>query len=307
MVIIAVFPGQGSQTPGFLRPWLELDGVRETLDRFSEQAGIDLVVAGTDADADEIRDTKIAQPLIVAASLLSWEMLRSRTSAAVGGVAGHSVGEFAALAAAGVISPDEAIRIVGVRGRSMAEAAAAVPTGMSAVIGGESTAVLARLAELGLTPANHNGGGQIVAAGAEAALSELSAQPPSGARVIRLSVAGAFHTPFMASAVAAVRGAVDDLVPTDPQMPLWTNRDGSVVTSGHRALDLVVEQVAAPVRWDLCMESFASAGVTGIIELAPGGTLVGLAKRSLRGIPAVAITSPENLDAATTLLTGDPA
>lgn len=306
-MIISVFPGQGSQTPGFLEPWLALDGIRERLERYSEDSGVDLVAAGTTWDADRIRDTKVAQPLIVAASLLSYAALVQGAAATPGGVAGHSVGEIAALVAAGVLSDDDGMRLVGLRGRAMAEAAAVTPTGMSAVIGGDRDAVLARLTELELTPANHNGGGQIVAAGSPEALAQLAAEPVAATRVIPLQVAGAFHTAYMAPAVEELAAAAAATDVSDPTITLWTNRDGSAVSEGRRALDLLVSQVASPVRWDLCMESFAANGVTGIIEMAPAGTLVGLAKRALRGVPTVAVKTPDDLAAAAALLTGEGA
>ncbi|MFF7683181.1 ACP S-malonyltransferase [Microbacterium sp. NPDC007973] len=306
-MIIAVFPGQGSQTPGFLSPWLEIDGARERLAAFSDQAGVDLIAAGTEWDADRIRDTAVAQPLIVAASLLSWAALNERTGTPVAGVAGHSVGEIAALAASGVLSDADALRLVGLRGRAMAEAASAVDTGMSAVVGGDEQAVLERLAALDITPANYNGGGQIVAAGELPALAELTAEAPRGARVIPLQVAGAFHTRFMEPAVETLRSAAADVEVADPNLTLWTNSDGSVVSDGRRALDLVVAQVASPVRWDRCMASFAEHGVTGIIELSPAGALTGLAKRALRGTPTVAVKTPDDLDAAVSLLKEDQA
>lgn len=306
-MIIAVFPGQGSQTPGFLTPWLELDGARERLERYSALAEVDLVAAGTEWDADRIRDTQVAQPLIVAASLLSWHALDAITGIAPAGVAGHSVGEIAALVASGVISDDDGMRLVGIRGRAMAEAAAAEQTGMSAVLGGDQDAVVARLADLDLTPANYNGGGQIVAAGALGALQTLAAEPPAATRVIPLQVAGAFHTRFMASAVDTLRDAAGEVEVADPTLTLWTNRDGSTVASGSTAVGYLVDQVASPVRWDLCMASFAEHGVTGIIELSPAGTLTGLAKRALRGTPTVAVKTPDDLAAAAALLTGDHA
>lgn len=305
-MIIAVFPGQGSQTPGFLTPWLEREGSRALLEEYSEYAGVDLVAAGTEWDADRIRDTKVAQPLIVAASLLSWRQLTA-DGATPAGVAGHSVGEIAALVAAGVLTAADGMRLVGIRGRAMAEAAALEETGMSAVVGGDESAVLERLEALDLTPANYNGGGQIVAAGALPALGELSADAPRGSRVIPLQVAGAFHTRYMAPAVDALRTAAADVAASDPALTLWSNRDGGVVGNGRAALDLLVAQVANPVRWDLCMTSFADAGVTGLVELAPAGTLVGLAKRGLRGVPSVAVKTPEDLSAATALLTGENA
>lgn len=303
-MIVACCPGQGSQTPGFLAPWLELDGVADSLAAYSEAAEVDLVLHGTQSDADTIRDTRIAQPLIVAASLIAAAALAERTGRAPDGTAGHSVGELAALVGAGVVSADQAMRLVGVRGRAMADAAAQTPTGMSAVIGGDEHAVLARLAELGLSPANYNGGGQIVVAGALPALAALAEEPVKGTRVIPLQVAGAFHTSYMAPAVEALRAAIGEVVPGDPQITLWTNKDGSVVTSGAAALDLIVNQVSSPVRWDLCMSSFADNGITGLIELAPAGALAGLAKRGLRGTPVVAVKTPEDLDAAAELLNG---
>jgi [acyl-carrier-protein] S-malonyltransferase len=243
----------------------------------------------------------------VAASLVSWHALIDAGAPRPDGVAGHSVGEIAALVAAGILREDDGLRLVGIRGRAMAEAAAAVETGMSAILGGDESLVLERLTELDLTPANYNGGGQIVAAGAAHALAELSARAPQGSRVIPLQVAGAFHTRFMAPAVETLRNAAGDVEAGDPELTVWTNHDGSTVTDGRAALDLLVGQVASPVRWDLCMASFAEHDVTGIIEFAPAGTLVGLAKRALRGVPSVAVKTPDDLAAATALLTGDDA
>lgn len=297
---IAVFPGQGSQSPGFLTPWLELDGTADRLAQYSEWSGVDLVAAGTEWDADRIRDTQVAQPLIVAASLLSWNALPDRSG--IAGVAGHSVGEFAAAAAAGILSEQAALTLVGIRGRAMAEAAAAAETGMSAVIGGDEAAVIAHLAELGLAPANYNGGGQLVVAGAVEALQALAAEPVAGTRVIPLRVAGAFHTHYMAPAVEALRAAASEVAASEPSITIWTNRDGSAVASGTAFVELLVDQVASPVRWDLCMASFADAGVSGIVELSPAGTLVGLAKRALRGTPAVAVKTPDDLEAAAALV-----
>lgn len=297
---IAVFPGQGSQSPGFLTPWLDLPGASARLADYSEWSGVDLVAAGTEWDAERIRDTRVAQPLIVAASLLSWNALPDRGR--VGGVAGHSVGEFAAAAAAGILSEQTALTLVGIRGRAMAEAAAAAETGMSAVIGGDEASVLARLGELGLTPANHNGGGQLVVAGAMDALQTLAAEPVAGTRVIPLQVAGAFHTRYMAPAVETLREAAAEVAASDPAVVVWTNRDGSAVASGRAFVDRLVDQIASPVRWDLCMASFAEAGASGIVELSPAGALTGLAKRALRGVPAVAVKTPDDLEAAEALL-----
>jgi len=301
-MIIVLAPGQGSQTPGFLEPWLDVDGVREHLGALSDASGIDLVTHGTVSDADTIRDTEIAQPLIVAASIVTGALLVSGRRDSVGAVAGHSVGEFAAAYLAGVLSDVDAIRLVGVRGRAMALEASKVATGMSAVLGGEPDVVQARLSELGLTAANMNGGGQVVVAGELGALVALAADPAEGTRVIPLPVAGAFHTAFMAGAVDTLRAAASTMTPSDPTLSIYTNRDGSRVTSGTTYLDFLIGQVSNPVRWDLCMDAFAKDGVTGIIELAPAGALVGLAKRGLKGIPSVAVKSPEDLVAAVDLL-----
>ncbi len=303
-MIVVACPGQGSQTPGFLSPWLELDGARDRLEAYSDAAKVDLITHGTVSDADTIRDTQIAQPLIVAASLLTWHALGEAAGRA-GGVAGHSVGELAAIAATGVVSDETAMYLVGERGRAMAQAATEAATGMSAVVGGVEADVLAAIAEHGLQPANFNGGGQIVAAGALDALAQLAENSPRGARVIPLQVAGAFHTRYMGSAVEALRGAVATVTGAQaPATSLWTNSDGSVVADGQRALDLLVGQVSSPVRWDLCMQSFADNGITGLVELSPAGALVGLAKRGLKGTPTVAVKTPEDLEAAVALLNG---
>jgi [acyl-carrier-protein] S-malonyltransferase len=302
-VIVIVCPGQGSQTPGFLDPWLAEPAFRDQLTGISDAVGIDLVAHGTVSDADTIRDTAVAQPLIVSAGLLTLSALfadgrRDR----VAGIAGHSVGELTAAAGAGVLSETDAVAFVRERGTAMAKAAAEASTGMSAVIGADETELLARLDELGLSPANFNGGGQIVVAGARDALAQLAENPPARARVIPLQVAGAFHTRYMAPAVPALEAFAATLPAADPTLPLWTNKDGSRVTSGTAFVDLLVGQVSSPVRWDLCMESFLAAGVTGIVEVAPAGALVGLAKRGLKGIPSVAVKTPDDLPAAFELI-----
>lgn len=306
-MIIVACPGQGSQTPGFLADWLEHRGAPEFLAEASERSGVDLLKHGTESDADTIRDTQIAQPLIVAASLLAWRALGDGLSqAGVSldgvGVAGHSVGEFAAAAASGVLSEGDALQLVGVRGRAMAEAATREATGMSAVVGGVEADVLAKIEQHGLTAANRNGGGQIVAAGALDSLRALAEDAPRAARVIPLQVAGAFHTSYMASAVPVLAEAAASVSSADPALPLWTNADGSLVTSGAAYLDLLVSQIANPVRWDACMESFQQAGITGLIELTPAGALAGIAKRALKGVPTVAVKTPADLDAAVEMI-----
>ncbi|GAA1756155.1 ACP S-malonyltransferase [Agromyces humatus] len=303
MVIVVVAPGQGSQTPGFLAPWLTEPAFADHLAALSEAAGLDLVRHGTESDADTIRDTAVAQPLIVAAGLLTLNALLDGDRATkLGGIAGHSVGEITAASGAGVLAEAHAMRFVSERGRAMADAASLVATGMSAVLGGDEEQLLARLAELDLEPANFNGGGQVVVAGALDALEQLKAEPPAGSRVIPLQVAGAFHTRYMRPAVERLAAVAASLAPADPKLPLWTNRDGSTVASGSAFLELLVGQVSSPVRWDLCMASFHDAGVTGIIELAPAGALVGLAKRGLKGVPTVAVKTPDDLPAAIELI-----
>ncbi|MEQ1738157.1 MAG: ACP S-malonyltransferase, partial [Rhodoglobus sp.] len=289
-MIVIVAPGQGSQTPGFLEPWLDLPGAREQLSAISDAVGIDLVAHGTTSDADTIRDTKVAQPLIVAAGLVTLTSLfADGRREKVGGVAGHSVGEVTAAAAAGILGQTDAVAFVRERGLAMADAAALEPTGMSAVLGGDEAALLERLAELDLAPANFNGGGQLVVAGSLPALAALAENPVAGSRVIPLQVAGAFHTRYMQPAVARLSAFASTLEAHDPTLPIWTNRDGSRIASGVDFVNLLVGQVSSPVRWDMTMETFAAAGVTGIVELAPAGALVGLAKRGLKGVPAVAV------------------
>ncbi|TFC85290.1 ACP S-malonyltransferase [Cryobacterium sp. TMT3-29-2] len=302
-MIVVVCPGQGSQTPGFLEPWLRDPTFIAGLDEISEACGIDLLRHGTVSDADTIRDTRIAQPLIVAAGLLTLGvLLADGRRERIAGIAGHSVGEITAAAGAGILSAADAVRFVRERGNAMAEAAALEPSGMSAVLGGDEAELLARLDELDLAPANFNGGGQVVVAGSLAALAVLGENPTPRTRVIPLQVAGAFHTRYMQPAVQHLAQVAAQVLPADPSIPIWTNRDGNRVTSGTRFMELLVDQVSSPVRWDLCMRSFAEAGVTGIIEVAPAGALVGLAKRALKGVPSVAIKTPDDLPAAFDLI-----
>lgn len=290
-------PGQGSQTPGMLAPWLALPGATDRLELWSKAAGLDLVRLGTTATAEEIVDTAVTQPLVVAAALLAFAEIAPETIPADTIVAGHSVGEFAAAAVAGVITADEAVSLAAIRGREMAKACALQPTGMSAVLGGDEATVLARLAELDLVPANRNAVGQIVAAGSLEALAELAANPPEKARVRALPVAGAFHTAFMAPAQAAVADAIAQISPSDPIRTLLSNFDGKPVTSGADAIDKLAAQVTRPVRWDLCTETVRAAGVSAVAELPPAGTLVGIAKRELKGTPNLALKTPEDLPA----------
>jgi [acyl-carrier-protein] S-malonyltransferase len=279
-----------------LTPWLELPGAHERIDHWSAAAGLDLERLGTTADADEITDTAVTQPLVVALALLAYEELDRRAEIRPGVLtAGHSVGELAAAAIAGVFSADDAVALAAVRGGAMSEACAAEPTGMSAVLGGDADEVLARLRELELTPANRNAAGQIVAAGRLDALAALEADPPAKARVRKLSVAGAFHTSFMAAAQDAVAARAAAITPKDPVRPLLSNADGTRLDSGAEVLSRLVTQVTSPVRWDLCMATMAAAEVSAVVELPPAGALVGMAKREMRGTPALALKSPADL------------
>ncbi|MFJ2715934.1 ACP S-malonyltransferase [Streptomyces sp. NPDC087437] len=299
-MLVLVAPGQGAQTPGFLTPWLELPGAADRVAAWSDVIGLDLVHYGTQADADAIRDTAVAQPLLVAAGLLSAAALGD-TGADV--VAGHSVGEITAAAFAGVLEDTAALTLVRRRGQAMAEAAAITETGMSALLGGDPDVSAAHLAKLGLTPANVNGAGQIVAAGTMEQLAALNEDKPEGVRkVVPLKVAGAFHTHHMAPAVEKLAEAAKSLSPVDPKVTYVSNKDGRAVHSGDEVVERLVGQVANPVRWDLCMETFKELGATALIEVCPGGTLIGLAKRALPGVKTLALKTPDDLDAARELI-----
>jgi [acyl-carrier-protein] S-malonyltransferase len=304
-VLVLVAPGQGAQTPGFLTPWLDVPGVADRLTWWSAVADLDLVHYGTEADADTIRDTAVAQPLLVASGLAAISVLFPDPADAlrrVGATAGHSVGELTAAAAAGVVTAESAMTLVRERGRAMAAAAAVTDTSMTAVLGGDPAEVLAKIAQHGLTAANNNGAGQIVAAGTVEQLAAFKADPPDKARLAALSVAGAFHTEHMAPAVERMAQLAIGVTVHDPRVRYLSNRDGRAVDSGREVVDRIVAQIANPVRWDLCMETMAELGVTAMIELPPAGTLTGLAKRALRGIELVSLKTPEDLDAARALL-----
>ena len=292
-MLALITPGQGSQTPGMLTPWITNPDSRDLLASWSQAIDLDLIHLGTQADADEIRDTANAQPLIVAAGLLSARELG--VGNAVSFMAGHSVGEITAAALAGVFSEVDALRLVRIRGVEMAKAAHGSESGMSAVLGGVREDVLQAIADAGLVAANDNGGGQIVAAGSLQALSTLA---PEGARVRALQVSGAFHTEFMRPALVAFKAFAAEIAVKDSQIGLLSNKDGAPLLSGARILDRIIEQIASPVRWDLCMASMESIGVTHAIEIAPAGTLVGLLKRGAPGIATHALKSPDDLDSA---------
>ncbi|MEE2851754.1 MAG: ACP S-malonyltransferase [Actinomycetota bacterium] len=298
-MIALLAPGQGSQTEGMLSPWLELAGAADQLALWSKASGLDLVRLGTTASTEEITDTAVTQPLVVAATLLAHQELTKRglLSDAELVVAGHSVGEIAAYAIAGVIAADDAVALAATRGAEMAKACAVEPTGMSAVLGGDEGEVLARLEQLDLFPANRNAAGQIVAAGSLSALEKLAEDPPEKARVRALGVAGAFHTKYMASALDGYAAAAAAVQTSEPTATLLSNRDGKPVASAAAAMEALVAQLTQPVRWDLCTATLRDLEVTAAVEFPPAGTLTGIAKRELRGITARAVKSPADLDA----------
>ena len=304
-MLAVVAPGQGSQVPGFLTPWLELPNFEDRMKWLGTVAGIDLIAHGTTSDEDTIRDTAVAQPLIVSAGMVSLLSLFPHPGEAYAKVAvgaGHSVGEITAAAAANVISAEQAMVLVRERGNAMAAASAVTPTGMSAVLGGERDEVIAKLTQHGLTAANENGAGQIVAAGTLEQLAALETDPPAGARVRPLSVAGAFHTKHMAPAVGILAQHAKAISTHDARSRLLSNADGTVVQDGREVLKRLVTQVSNPVRWDLCMQTMLDLGVTGLIELPPAGTLVGLAKRAMPGVECVSLKTPDDMPAALDLI-----
>ena len=287
-------PGQGAQKSGFLSSFLELETFSAQIDELSADSGIDLRLHGTESDDETIKDTALAQPLLVASAIAC----AAELGISPGVVAGHSVGEIAAAQIAGILTAADAMRFVSVRGQGMASAAATTPTGMSAVVGGQPEDVLSAIEAAGASPANVNGGGQTVAAGSLDALSALSENPPERARVIPLQVAGAFHTAYLAPATDDLAATAADLSPSDPQVTILSNSDGAVVASGREYVDRLVKQVTNPVRWDLCQEALLSSGITGMIELVPGGTLTGIARRAMKGVETFAIKSAADLDGA---------
>jgi len=297
-VLVIVAPGQGAQTPGFLTPWVENPAFAERLTWLSAVSGLDLVHYGTEADAETIRDTAVAQPLLVAAGLLAALELFPHPADAfgqIGAVAGHSVGELTAAAGARVISAEQAMVLVRERGKAMAAASAVAPTSMTAVLGGDRDEVLAKLDEHGLTAANDNGPGQIVAAGTVEQLAAFAEDAPAKARLMPLSVAGAFHTEHMAPAVEVLGRLARSVSTHDARTPLISNRDGTVVHDGRDVLRRIVTQVSNPVRWDLCMETMLDLGVTGVLEMPPAGTLTGIVKRQLKGVETFALKTPDQL------------
>jgi [acyl-carrier-protein] S-malonyltransferase len=300
-VLAIVAPGQGAQTPGFLKPWLEDPTFAARFEWLSVVAGLDLVRHGTESDQETIRDTAVAQPLLVASGLVAALSLFPHPSdawAAIGATSGHSVGEITAAAGVGVISAEQAMVLVRERGRSMAAASARTPTSMTAVLGGDRDEVLAALERHGLTPANDNGPGQVVAAGTVEQLEAFADDAPAKARLVPLSVAGAFHTEHMRPAVDDLGRLARAVTTHDARARLVSNRDGQVVHDGREVLKRLVAQVAHPVRWDLCMQTMLDLGVTGMLEMPPAGTLTGIARRAMKGVETFALKTPDQLDDA---------
>jgi [acyl-carrier-protein] S-malonyltransferase len=296
-MLIAACPGQGSQAPGFLGQWLkEVDGFQSQLEKLSAVCGLDLVNLGTTADEAQIKDTAIAQPLIVAASIAAYRALFQ--SVEIDGVLGHSVGEFAAAAIAGVITDELALKLVTIRGQAMAKAAAEQSTGMAAILGGEIDEVISAANDLGLEVANFNGAGQLVAAGTKKQIAALMALPPAKTRVIELKVAGAFHTQYMESARSELARAVQGVAVSDPEITLWSNVNGQICTSGKQFVDSLVNQISAPVRWDLCMENLPTEKFD-FVELPPAGALTGLVKRAVPNANPIALKTPTDFEKVT--------
>jgi [acyl-carrier-protein] S-malonyltransferase len=298
-VLALLAPGQGSQTPGMLTPWLDLPSAEARIRWLSAVSGLDLLRLGTTADADEIRDTAVTQPLIVALGLVAAAELQPHD---VTVTAGHSVGELTAAAVAGVFSSETAVALARLRGQQMAAACSLAPTGMSAVLGGHPDQVVARIEACGLVPANRNGAGQVVAAGSLDGLAQLADEPPAGARIKALPVAGAFHTPYMSAAEEALGAIADGVTAADPERLLLSNADGTAVSTGRDVVTRLVRQLTRPVRWDLCQATLRDLGVTAVVELPPAGTLTGLAKRELSGVEVRALKTPDDLAAARSLL-----
>ncbi len=307
-MIAIVAPGQGAQAPGMLAPWLELPGVLERVGHAGDLIGLDLVRLGTEGTAEEITDTAVTQPLLAVAALTAAAELGLLDGRPEGEsevvVAGHSIGELPAAAVAGALTSEDALLFAARRGKAMAAACALPPSTMAAVLGGDADDVVAAIEKAGAVAANRNGAGQIVAAGSRESIEALVAEPPPGARVRPLAVAGAFHSEYMSPAEEQLRSwaATGELVVTDPRRTMLSNLDGEVVADGNDLVRRLVAQVDHPVRWDLCMEAMLARGVTTLIELAPGGTLTGIAKRAMKGVELVPVKSPADLEAARSAL-----
>jgi [acyl-carrier-protein] S-malonyltransferase len=299
LVLAVLCPGQGSQSAGFLTPWLTAYAVQPRLAQLSDAAGFDLVKAGTESDFDVV-DTAVAQPLLVAAGIVTSELIGELPADSV--VVGHSVGELTAAAVSGAVSATDAVRLAALRGAAMKRACAEVDGGMAALLGGDPAVVQETIDRAGCVAANVNGAGQVVAAGTRDALDRLAAAPPAGARLRPLAVAGPFHTPWMAPAANELAEAAEQLDVNAQHRGIVSNLDGAMLTTGPLLQQRIVTQLTAPVRFDLCLQTLRGLGVTSVVELAPGGVLAGLARRELSDVDVVALRSPDDVSAARDLV-----
>jgi [acyl-carrier-protein] S-malonyltransferase len=293
-------PGQGSQFSGMLKPWLVIPEIKSAISDFSDQLEIDIAEIGCNYADNDIRTTDLAQVLIVVNSIISHKLLRDNLNSKNDIVcAGHSVGEIAAGLFSGVYIVDAALSLVRKRGIAMAKAAShSSETGMAAILGGSKEEVINYLVQFNLIAANINSDGQIVAAGGKSDLINLQENPMPNTRVRPLDVAAAFHTNYMDSAKNEFEDFVSTIEVSDPNSGVLSNSDGQKVISGKDFVDKLVRQIISPVRWDLCQESFISLGVTGMLELAPGNTLCGIAKRQIPNVETFAFKSPDDLQGA---------
>ncbi len=299
-MLALVAPGQGSQSVGMLAPWVADSQTKDLVESWSELISVDLLKLGQLGTAEEIKSTDIAQLLIFITSYLSslaLDLRNAKDSSIV--YAGHSVGEFAAYSLAGTFEVDQALRLVAKRGQAMLSATKVFSkTGMSAVLGGNKEEVLSYLREFDLIPANINSNGQIIAAGSLENLERLSSSPLEGTRIRPLEVSAAFHTKFMEPAVSQFTEIFKTLSVNSPRQIVLSNKNGERLSKPTDIMENLIQQVISPVRWDLCQAKMVELGVTGMLELAPGGTLCGIAKKEIPNVETFAIKSPEDIQGA---------
>lgn len=290
-------PGQGAQTPRMFRPWLRDPRTACLLASWSHAADVDLVHLGTKAGAEEIAQTENTQPLLVAQAMIILDYLP--LAAAQWVVAGHSVGELAAAAFAGVLAPEDAVSLARARGMAMAHACSLAPTTMAAVIGGAPEVVISHLHGIGLTVANHNGAGQVVAAGLVEDVECLKQDPPKGTAVRQLAVAGAFHTSYMQSAQTEFAAAADRVRFRDAVHPMLSNLDGRLVTAGAEIRERLVTQLTSSVHWDLCLASLGELSPELVVAAPPGRVVTGMVTRQLPELRTLCVQSPRDLQGLT--------
>ena len=299
-MLAVVAPGQGSQSVGMLSPWVTDSKDKELVDSWSSLISVDLLKLGQSGNSEEIKSTDNAQLLIFITSILSslnLDLKNAKDQSII--FAGHSVGEFAAYSIAGTFEVDQALKIVARRGQSMLAATNAFSkTGMSAVLGGNNDEVISYLREFNLIPANINSNGQIIAAGTLENLDRLANTPPAGTRVRPLEVSAAFHTKYMEPAISRFKEIFRDLNTNSPSQIILSNKNGEELNKSTDIIENLINQVISPVRWDLCQAKMVELGVTGMLELAPGGTLCGIAKKEIPSVETFAIKSPEDIQSA---------